>query len=45
MNLDGFKEYENGFKLSELYIEQTMGVLTSRDNFVIDSNINDLEKE
>ncbi|MBK8513817.1 MAG: N-6 DNA methylase [Saprospiraceae bacterium] len=44
MNLDGFKEYENGFKLSELYIEQTMGVLTSRDNFVIDSNINDLEK-
>jgi predicted helicase len=29
-------EYEQGFKADELYKFQSMGVLTSRDNFVID---------
>ncbi|QNK85815.1 N-6 DNA methylase [Aliarcobacter cryaerophilus] len=36
------KEYEKGFKVDELIREQSMGILTSRDNFVIDIRKDDL---
>jgi predicted helicase len=37
------EEYEKGFKLDVLFIEQSMGILTSRDKFVIDFHIDDLK--
>ena len=38
------KKYETGFKISDLYKVQSMGVTSARDNFVIDYNSKDLLK-
>ncbi len=37
-------KYEKGFKVDKLLQKQSMGILSSRDNFVIDEKFSDLEK-
>ncbi len=41
-DFDVQKDYENGFSVSELFNVNNVGIVTSRDNFVIDNNKNDL---
>jgi len=38
-------EYENGFKINELFIVNGAGIITSRDHFIIDTNKNNLQKK
>ncbi len=43
-DFSAMEEYEKGVKVDELFVEQSMWILTSRDSFVIDFNKNILKK-